>query len=87
MRSQFLFFLLVVVCSHAQNAVTTTNRQSEPGPHDYYGAYAPGAEPQFNQRPNAFLMTCVHNRKPGKALDLGMGSGRNAITWLLKDGT
>jgi SAM-dependent methyltransferase len=24
-------------------------------------------------------MTCVRNRKPGKALEVGMGSGRNAI--------
>jgi SAM-dependent methyltransferase len=79
MKSQFLFLLLVVVCSCAQNPETPKNHQSEPGPQDYYGAYAPGAEPRFNQRPNAFLMECVHNRTPGKALDVGMGSGRNAL--------
>src|SRR6266480_1077146 len=79
MRNQFLILLIVVACSYAQNGETPKKHQSEPGPQDYYGAYAPGAEPQFNRRPNAFLMECVHNRRPGKALDVGMGSGRNAL--------
>lgn len=35
--------------------------------------------------PNAFLMSMVKGRKPGKALDVGMGPGRNAI-WLARQG-
>jgi SAM-dependent methyltransferase len=35
--------------------------------------------PAFNTRPNAFLMEMVRSRPPGKALDLGMGEGRNAL--------
>lgn len=53
--------------------------QSEPGARNYYGAYAPGGESVFNHNPNAFLVGCVRNRKPGKALDVGRGSGRNAL--------
>jgi len=52
---------------------------SEPEAGDYYGAYAPGAEPVFSHNPNAFLVECVRNRRPGKALDVGMGSGRNSL--------
>ena len=33
----------------------------------------------FNHNPNAFLVECVRNRKPGKALDVGMGSDRNSL--------
>jgi len=36
-------------------------------------------KPAFNTQPNAFLVEMVKNRKPGAALDVGMGQGRNAI--------
>ncbi len=36
-------------------------------------------EPIFNTKPNAFLAEAVKGRKPGKALDIGMGQGRNSI--------
>ena len=36
-------------------------------------------EPTFNPRPNAFLVEAVAGLRPGKALDVGMGQGRNAI--------
>jgi SAM-dependent methyltransferase len=35
--------------------------------------------PAFNTRPNQFLMRMTQGRKPGRALDVGMGQGRNAI--------
>ncbi len=34
---------------------------------------------KFNEEPNALLMETVKRQKPGKALDLGMGQGRNSI--------
>jgi SAM-dependent methyltransferase len=37
------------------------------------------ANPSFNTRPNAFLVDMLRNVKPGTALDVGMGQGRNAI--------
>ena len=36
-------------------------------------------EPGFNTRPNALLVSAVTGRKPGRALDVGMGQGRNAV--------
>ncbi len=36
-------------------------------------------KPQFNTNPNAFLVDVIKGRKPGAALDVGMGQGRNAI--------
>ena len=41
--------------------------------------------PRFNTKPNAFLMDIVKTRKPGTALDVGMGQGRNSI-WLAQQG-
>jgi len=79
MKHWLSFLLFVAACVHAQDASKPTVRQPEPGAADYYGAYAPGAEPQFNHNPNAFLIECVRNRRPGKALDVGMGSGRNSL--------
>jgi 2-polyprenyl-3-methyl-5-hydroxy-6-metoxy-1,4-benzoquinol methylase len=35
--------------------------------------------PNFNQQPNAFLVRMVQNLKPGKALDFGIGQGRNSV--------
>lgn len=33
----------------------------------------------FNRKPNAFLAEMARNLNPGRALDVGMGQGRNAI--------
>jgi SAM-dependent methyltransferase len=33
----------------------------------------------FNKKPNAFLISAIKNTKPGKAVDVAMGQGRNAI--------
>src|SRR5437868_5396694 len=41
--------------------------------------------PRINWRPNGFLVEMVKGRKPGRALDVGMGQGRNAL-WLAQKG-
>ncbi|MFT5051772.1 MAG: SAM-dependent methyltransferase [Chlamydiales bacterium] len=41
--------------------------------------------PRFNTDPNEFLVRMVADREPGRALDVGMGQGRNAI-WLASMG-
>ena len=41
--------------------------------------------PRINWQPNALLMQMVKGRKPGRALDVGMGQGRNAL-WLAQQG-
>src|SRR5262249_41685217 len=39
----------------------------------------------FRTEPNAFLMRTIAGRKPGHALDVAMGQGRNAL-WLASQG-
>ncbi len=41
--------------------------------------------PRLNREPNAFLVEIASARKPGRALDVGMGQGRNAL-WLARQG-
>jgi SAM-dependent methyltransferase len=41
--------------------------------------------PRFNTNPTAFLVEMAKTLKPGAALDVGMGQGRNAI-WLARQG-
>jgi predicted O-methyltransferase YrrM len=41
--------------------------------------------PRINRQPNRFLVEMVKGRKPGRALDVGMGQGRNAL-WLAQQG-
>jgi 2-polyprenyl-3-methyl-5-hydroxy-6-metoxy-1,4-benzoquinol methylase len=41
--------------------------------------------PRFNTDPNAFLVRMIERRPTGRALDVGMGQGRNAI-WLARQG-
>ncbi|HXM39853.1 MAG TPA: methyltransferase domain-containing protein [Bryobacteraceae bacterium] len=38
-----------------------------------------GRDPIFVQTPNALLASAIQDRKPGRALDFGMGQGRNAV--------
>lgn len=39
----------------------------------------------FSEAPNAFLVRMMEGLKPGRALDIGMGQGRNAL-WLAERG-
>lgn len=38
-----------------------------------------GDHPIFTEQPNALLAGAIQGRKPGRALDFGMGQGRNAV--------
>jgi len=42
-------------------------------------------KPHFNTKPNAFLVEIASSRRPGTALDVGMGQGRNSV-WLAQQG-
>lgn len=47
-------------------------------PSEYNSLYREGGA-IFSRQPNAFLVESVRHRKPGRALDVGMGQGRNSI--------
>lgn len=53
-------------------------------PGEYNELYR-GRSAVFTREPNALLVEAVRNRKPGRALDVGMGQGRNAL-FLAKQG-
>lgn len=41
-------------------------------------------KPGFSTRPNAMLVSAVEGREPGRALDAGMGQGRNSVFLAIK---
>lgn len=47
------------------------------GGHDWDDTYREGKG--FSLKPNALLASSIQGRKPGTALDIGMGQGRNAV--------
>lgn len=47
-------------------------------PSEYNSLYASDSA-IFTKQPNALLVEAVRNRKPGRALDVGMGQGRNSL--------
>ena len=55
------------------------------GEAEYWSDYFHGKNQNFNRNPNSLLVQAVEGRRPGKALDVGMGEGRNAI-YLAKQG-
>ena len=55
------------------------------GEAEYWSDYFHGKNQNFNRNPNSLLTQAVEGRRPGKALDVGMGEGRNAI-YLAKQG-
>ena len=57
--------LLVSMCASAQ-------------PSEYNHLYSSNSE-VFSREPNSLLVEAVRNRTPGKALDVGMGQGRNSL--------
>lgn len=46
---------------------------------EYNSIYRGEAGEVFTRKPNAFLVEMVRGRKAGKALDVGMGEGRNSL--------
>ncbi len=52
---------------------------------EYWSDYFHGKNQNFKRNPNSLLIQAVKGRQPGKALDVGMGEGRNAI-YLAKQG-
>lgn len=46
---------------------------------DFWNRFLTDRNPQFNTAPNRFLASVVENRSLGRALDVGMGEGRNAL--------
>lgn len=52
---------------------------------EHWNQYFAAERPAFNVNPNGFLVEMVKGRRPGRALDVAMGQGRNSI-WLAQQG-
>ena len=46
---------------------------------DFWNRFFTADAPAFNTAPNAWLVSVLEGRKPGRALDVGMGDGRNTL--------
>ena len=68
-----------------ETQITVVTRQGPDLEVQFWNRILTAEKPSFNTEPNAFLVEIVKARKPGVALDVGMGQGRNAI-WLARQG-
>jgi SAM-dependent methyltransferase len=58
---------------------TAALAQSPPSVRGYWDDVFRSGRIQFNKDANKLLQYAIHDRKPGLAVDLGMGEGRNAV--------
>jgi endonuclease/exonuclease/phosphatase family metal-dependent hydrolase/SAM-dependent methyltransferase len=68
-----------VSAADADGQVRVINEQADRLEVERWNQILTAPKPAFNTQPNAFLVRMVQGRKPGRALDVGMGQGRNAI--------
>jgi SAM-dependent methyltransferase len=64
------------------NLIRTRRQELE---NDFWDRYFTTDKPEFNTAPNSFLVSVLDHRRPGRALDVGMGEGRNTL-YLAKQG-
>lgn len=72
----FRFVLLLAVVNASVAQLTEQQKRVRD---DYNITYRVNEDGVFNPAPNAFLVDVMKGLKPGRALDVGMGQGRNAI--------
>jgi SAM-dependent methyltransferase len=65
--------------AEAAKVVDTLRRQGKRLEAERWNDILTAEKPRFNVQANAFLVDVVKGRKPGTALDVGMGQGRNAL--------
>ena len=61
-----------------------TMRESSDGWRIMYNNIYNSENPEFTTQPNKLLIAMVETRKPGRALDIGMGQGRNSVFLAMK---
>lgn len=69
LRTGLLFSVLLLV-----NGQTVDPRDQE-----FWNKKFSDPKTGFKREPSPLLVTAIHGRRPGRALDLGMGEGRNTI--------
>lgn len=67
-----------------RNLVSRTMRERTDGWRIMFNRIYAGDKPGFTVQPNALLVATAEGLKPGRALDIGMGQGRNAVFLAMK---
>jgi hypothetical protein len=67
-----------------RSVISRMMKERPEGQRILYNRTYTSSSPQFTTQPNALLVATVEGRKPGRALDVGMGQGRNALFLALK---
>ena len=68
-----------IAASEIDRRVTLIQTRRQDLENDFWNRFFTIDKPAFNTEPNAFLVSVVADRKVGRALDVGMGEGRNAL--------
>jgi 2-polyprenyl-3-methyl-5-hydroxy-6-metoxy-1,4-benzoquinol methylase len=61
------------------STIESLKKLGDRGEVEFWNRMLTAANPRFNTAPNAFLVEMTRGLKPGRALDVGMGQGRNTI--------
>jgi SAM-dependent methyltransferase len=77
--------LLVCTALYATAQQTPQSTDPHAGERAAYDDIYSSKDGWFNGEPNVFLVRTIASRKPGRALDVAMGQGRNAL-WLASHG-
>lgn len=82
-RSSLLIVSATILCAAAQErSKAPDSNESE---RKAYDEIYSSKRYMFSAKPNAFMVRTLTGRKPGRALDVAMGQGRNAL-WLASQG-
>jgi SAM-dependent methyltransferase len=82
LRREILVLSVCLCCTAQDGSKSSDAIESERKAYDEI--YARSGD-TFNVQPNAFMVRMMTGRSPGRALDVGMGQGRNAL-WLAAQG-
>ena len=67
-----------------RSVISRMMKERPEGQRILYNKTYTSSSPQFTTQPNALLVATVEGRKPGRALDVGMGQGRNGVFLAMK---
>ena len=86
---QYYFHLISKGVSQAEadrqlGVIQSTLRETADGWRIMFNNIYKSTTPEFATQPNALLISTVEARKPGRALDIGMGQGRNSVFLAMK---
>ena len=68
-----------VAAAEIERRLTLLRTKRQELENDFWNRFFAVDAPTFNTEPNAYLVSVVEGRAPGRALDVGMGEGRNAL--------